>query len=139
MRKLFIDTNIIIDVLGKRIPFYESAAILLSKADRGEINVCISALSIVNTHNILSRTTSSGKVRSGLYQLKTISQIVSLNDKILDLSLNDSDFRDFEDAVQHYSALESKCDVIITRNKKDFVNASLPVMVPEEYLELPIN
>ena len=57
------------------------------------------------------------------------------NDKILTLSLA-SNFPDFEDAIQYYTALENEIECIITRNKKDFINASIPLLTAKEYLEL---
>lgn len=57
-----------------------------------------------------------------------------LNDKIIELALNDTSFKDFEDGIQYYTALESQCDSIITRNLKDFRNSAIPVFSPKEYL-----
>lgn len=60
--------------------------------------------------------------------------VISLSEKVIDLALNDLDFKDFEDALQFYSALESKQNVIITRNQRDFPKIDIPIMNPEEYL-----
>ena len=61
-------------------------------------------------------------------------RVIKLDAKIVELALNDSDFSDFEDALQYFTALENKQDILITRNLKDFKNAKLPVMTAEEYL-----
>ncbi len=60
--------------------------------------------------------------------------MLSLNDKIVDLALNDDDFGDFEDGLQYYTAIENNQDIIITRDLKDFKEAKIPVMTAEEYL-----
>ncbi len=60
--------------------------------------------------------------------------VISLSEKVIDLALNDLDFKDFEDALQFYSAMESKQNVIITRNQRDFPKIDIPIMNPEEYL-----
>ncbi len=60
--------------------------------------------------------------------------VISLSEKVIDLALNDLDFKDFEDALQFYSAMESKQNVIITRNQRDFSKIDIPIMNPEEYL-----
>jgi hypothetical protein len=61
--------------------------------------------------------------------------VISLDDKIIGLSLNDSDFKDYEDALQYYSALENGDDMIITRNLKDFLKSKIPVLTAEQYLQ----
>lgn len=63
-------------------------------------------------------------------------EILPLDDKLVELALSDGAFSDFEDGLQYYSALENKIDVIITRNKKDFKNAKIPVLTAKEYLAL---
>jgi hypothetical protein len=64
---------------------------------------------------------------------RLICEVSNIDKIIIDKSLI-SNFNDFEDAVQHYSALYDKCDILITRNKKDFKNSEIPVMTPSEFL-----
>jgi hypothetical protein len=59
---------------------------------------------------------------------------VSLNDKIIDLALNDNTFGDFEDGLQYYSAIENNMDIILTRDIKGFRSSKIPAMTPDEYL-----
>lgn len=134
MKKLFIDTNIILDLLAKREPFYQSAARLFSLADKKEIQLFVSALSFANTNYILSKINNSNKAREALLKFKVLVTIVELNDKIVELSLSDSSFTDFEDGLQYYSALKVEADIIITRNLKDFRTASIPVVTAQTYL-----
>lgn len=134
MTSLFVDTNIIIDLFAKRQGFYESASVLFSNADKGEVELLISALTFANTNYILSKLKSAKKAREILRKFKVLVRIVSSNDKIIDLALSDSGFPDLEDGLQYYTALEHHAEIIITRNKKDFKASSLPVMNAMDYL-----
>ncbi len=134
MTNLFIDTNIVIDLLAKREPFYEAAAKLFSLADRGKVKLCVSALTFANTNYVLSKMNNSIISREILTKFKVLVVVVELNDKIVELSLNDRSFSDFEDGLQHYSALENEADIIITRNLKDFKNSKIPAMTAQSYL-----
>lgn len=134
MKKLFIDTNIVIDLLVKREPFYEEAAKLFSLADRKKIILFVSALTFANTNYILSRLNNSTLARDILTKFKVLVTVVDLTDKIIELSLNDKTFSDFEDGLQYYSAIENEADIIITRNFKDFKSSKIPVISAQTYL-----
>lgn len=133
MTKLLIDTNIILDLLARRAPFYDSASKLFSLADKKKIHLSVSALSIANTAYVISRTLDAVRTREVLGRFKVLVEIIAISDKIIDLALNDSSFADFEDGIQYYSALEANQDIIITRDLKGFKNSLLPVMSAEEY------
>lgn len=135
MKKLFLNTNIVLDLLAKREPFYNDAASLFSMADKKKIQLSVSALTFATVNYILSRQKSAEEAKMILRKLKLLVHVVSLYGKVVDLSLNDSDFTDFEDALQYYSALENGVDVIITRNLKDFKKAQLPVMTAGQFLK----
>ncbi len=134
MTRLYIDTNIIIDLLAKRQPFYQSAADIFSIADQREVKLSVSSLTFANTNYILSKHKSRIQTKEILRKFKILVRVIKLDAKIVELALNDSDFSDFEDALQYFTALENKQDILITRNLKDFKNAKLPVMTAEEYL-----
>jgi predicted nucleic acid-binding protein len=135
MKKLFLDTNIIIDLLSERQPFYIEAARIFSLADKKEIEISVSALSFATTNYILLQSKKSDEAKQILRKLKLIVQVLSLDDKIVELALNDSDFKDFEDGLQYYTALEHRLDGIITRNLKDFKKSRIPVMTADQYLQ----
>jgi len=134
MNKLFIDMNILIDFLTERSPFDIQAGILFSLAEQEKIVCGTSSLSIVNTQYQLLKLMSSSLTRKVLRQFKILLIVHPLNDKIIELGLSNSDFKDFEDCLQFYSALEFGYDIIITRNQKDFKNSTIPVMSPREYI-----
>ncbi len=135
MKKLFIDTNIVIDLLSKREPFYKESAELFSLADENNISLCISSLTIANVNYILLRQLNSNKAKEVLRKLRLIVKILSLDDKIVDIALNDDSFKDFEDSLQYFTALENSQDIIITRNLKDFKASKLPVMTAKQFLK----
>ncbi|MGC1390056.1 MAG: PIN domain-containing protein [Bacteroidales bacterium] len=134
MKNLFLDTNIILDLLGNRMPFYTEAAKLFSLADKKKIKLSISSLCIADARYILSRQNPEIEVRNILRKFKVLVNVLPLDDKITDLALN-SDFRDFEDAIQYYTAIENDQDLIISRNQQDFKESKLPVMSAGEFIK----
>ena len=134
MKQLLIDTNIIIDLLGEREPFYKDAARLFSLADRGEVKLLVSALSFANTNYVLTRMLDSEKAREILSKFKVLVRVADLTEKIVELSLSDRAFSDFEDGLQYYTAIENEASIIITRNLKDFKESKIPVMTAGEFL-----
>lgn len=131
---VFIDTNVIIDLLAKREPFYYESLQLFSLADSKLIELTISTLSLVNTHYILNDVMKLKEARLIIGKFKVLVQSFALTDKVIELALNDPNFKDFEDGIQYYTALESKANSIITRNLKDFKHSTIPVMSPKEFL-----
>ncbi len=136
MKKLLLDTNIVIDLLSKRKEFYEDAAHLFSQADKKELNLTISSLTFANTNYILTKLKSAKEAREILRKFKVLVELLTLDDKIMELALSDESFPDFEDGLQYYSAIENNVDIILTRNKKDFKNSKLPVLTAKEYLAM---
>jgi len=134
MKNLFLNTNIILDLLANRMPFYMEAAKLFSLADKKKIKISISALSLADAHYILSRQNPEMEVRNILRTFKVLVNVLPLDDKITDLALN-SEFRDFEDAIQYYTAIENDQDLIITRNQQDFKESKIPVMTAGEFIK----
>lgn len=134
MSKILIDTNIVIDLLAKREPFYKSAAQLFSLADKQKIELSISSLTFANTNYVLSRLKSTQEAREILRRFRVLIKVLQLNDKLIDLALNDNDFKDFEDGLQYYTAIENEQDIIITRDLRDFKESKIPVMTAYEYL-----
>jgi predicted nucleic acid-binding protein len=136
MKKVFVDTNIVIDLLAKREPFYTEAAVLFSLAENGKVELAVSSLTIANTSYTLLRRVNATIAKSILRRLKMVVKVLSLDDKIVDLALNDERFSDFEDSLQYFTALENKQDLIITRNLKDFKNTKLPAITAKQFINL---
>ncbi|MEI8049476.1 MAG: PIN domain-containing protein [Bacteroidota bacterium] len=134
MINILLDTNIVIDLLASRDPFYVEAAELFSLADKKSLKLSVSALSLANTHYILSKFTNDQEARKILRNFKVIVDILPLDDKVVDLALN-SDFKDFEDAIQYFTAIENNQKLIVTRNKSDFKESKIPIMTAGEFIK----
>ena len=134
MNGVFVDTDIVLDLLGNRTPFYRHAAELFSIADRSEITIFVSSLSFSNLNYILSKQYSSNQARKILMKFKTLVTVLSVSDKVVELALL-SDFKDFEDALQYFTALENGVTLLLTRNLKDYKTAGIPIMTAEQYLK----
>jgi len=134
-KRVFVDTDIIYDLLAKREPFYQAAARLFTSADEGKIQIFISSLSFANLHYLPSKETSSLEAKQILRKFKLLVQITPLNEKIIDLALN-SDFNDFEDAIQYFSALQNELDILLTRNLKDYKKVQITVLTAQDFVNL---
>lgn len=135
MKKLFVDTNIVIDLLSRREAIFNEAAKLFSLADKKQVEISVSSLTIANTSYVLLRQMDSNKAKSVLRKLRLIIKILPLDDKIIGLALNDDCFLDFEDGLQNFTAIEHDQELIITRNLKDFKHSKLPAMTAKQFIE----
>jgi predicted nucleic acid-binding protein len=133
MTKIFLDTNVMLDLLGERIPFFESIAKIATLADQKKLTLVVSPLSFTTVEYVLNKFESSESVLNKLRRFKILCQVCEVNEDIIEKGLN-SNFNDFEDAVQYFTAIQSNCAIIITRNGKGFKNSSIPIMTAEEYL-----
>ena len=133
MENIFVDTNIIIDLLAKREPFYKDAQDLFTLSDKKEIQLCISSLSFANAYYAIVKHHKDVDAKKYLAKFKVLVKVLSLEDKAIELALA-SDFNDFEDAIQYACALENNIPVIVTRNDKDFKKSVILVVSPETFL-----
>jgi predicted nucleic acid-binding protein len=133
MEKVFVDTDIILDLLRYREPFYIHSANLFSAADKNEIKLFVSSLSFANLNYILLRQFSAEQARKKLFKFKTLVTVLAVTDKIVELALS-SDFKDFEDALQYFSAAENNIKILLTRNLKDYKNAEISILTAEQFL-----
>lgn len=133
MNRIFLDTNVILDLLGERVPFFDSIAKVATLADQKKLTLIVSPLSFTTIDYVLNKYETSESVLNKLRKFKIICEVCEVNEEIIDKALN-SNFKDFEDAVQYFTALQSNCSIIITRNGKDFKNSTIPIMTAEEFL-----
>jgi len=131
--KLFIDANVVLDLILKRYPFFDNIAEILTVAEIKNYTLCLSSVTFVNVNYIACKFTDKKNVLESLKKLRILFDVLIVSDAEIDKALY-SKFNDFEDAVQHYCALKYKCDYIITRDLKDFKNSEIPVMTPTEFL-----
>ncbi|MBK9731133.1 MAG: PIN domain-containing protein [Chitinophagaceae bacterium] len=136
MTKVFIDTDVCIDLLAGRKPFNKTAEILFSLADTGKIKVCVSSLAFATIDYVLRSQYSTTHSRQIIAKFKTIVNVLSVDSKTIDLAIA-SDFTDFEDAIQYCCAIENNLTTIITRNIKDYKKATIKVLTPETFISKP--
>lgn len=134
MQKILLDTNIIIDFLGERKGFYDPAAKIITLADKKKIKIYVSAVSMATAYYVLAKYENKKASLEKVRKFKVLCEISSMNNKVFEKALN-APFDDFEDALQYFSAVEDNCDLIVTRNEKDYKTALIPVMSPENYLQ----
>lgn len=135
MEKVFVDSDIVLDLLSGREPHYKYAAELFSMADENSIKIYVSSLTFANVNYILSRQLTAGQARKMLLKFKTIINVLAVNDKIIELALA-SDFHDFEDAIQYNTAIENGISTLLTRNLKDYKKADIAIMTAQQYLNI---
>jgi predicted nucleic acid-binding protein len=135
MIHILTDTDIILDVITGRLPYSVDSSALFTWIDKGEIKASASSLSFSNLYYVLRKHATHTRVVSRLKELSEILCILNVDESIIKRALQ-SDFKDFEDAIQYQSA-RSHPDirVIITRNIKDYKASELPVMSPETFLK----
>ncbi|HZY37616.1 MAG TPA: PIN domain-containing protein [Mucilaginibacter sp.] len=133
MRSLFIDSDILLDLILKRNPFYEWALGLFFLIDEKKYSGCTSVHSLLNVHYIAKKTVGEKSARASIKLLSNKINIVQENLSIVEKAL-ESDISDFEDAVQHYAAVSAGTNFIITRNIKDYKHAAIPVLTAEQFL-----
>ena len=133
-KRLFIDTNIMLDFLGERKPFYEPIAKIATLAEKKKLTMVVSPISFATVNYFLVKFENQKIAREKLRKFKIISEICSLDERTIEKGLNSS-IKDFEDALQYFSASESECEIIITRNGKDFKKSSIPTMTAYEFLK----
>lgn len=136
MKQIFMDTNVVIDFLADRQPFSLDAAKLFNMSIEGRIRIHISAVSYNNIYYVLRQSLTNNATIKLLENLADITDIADVSNQVIRQSLK-ADFKDYEDAIQYYSALTvPNIDFIVTRNTKDFKKSSLSVLTPTEAIAL---
>jgi len=133
MNKVFVDTDVILDLLSERIPHFHFSAVLFTFAEMKKIELYTTPLIMANTFYILRKQLGNDEARSALRKLRILLKIIDSSESIIDKALNSS-FTDFEDAIQYYTALENGIKIILTRNLRDYKNADMIVQTPETFL-----
>lgn len=135
IKKVFIDTDIILDVALAREPFFKNSKMILVMAENNIIIGNISSNCIANICYILRKVGGDTNARKFILGLvKYITVITIDHQNVLDALK--SKFSDFEDALQNYSAIDQQCEYIITRNIGDYKNSKLKVVTPEDFIKL---
>jgi len=135
MKTVFLDTNIVLDFFMERKGFEEDAEQILAMGYNLEFNLFISSLSFSNIAYIARQLYRGSELYDLLDQVRELVNVAEVDAWTVDRALK-LRAKDFEDALQYYSALKINADYIITRNKKDFLFSDVAVFTPKEFLSL---
>jgi predicted nucleic acid-binding protein len=133
--RVFLDTDVVLDLLLGREPFFASAAELFLAIQDGRIDGCLSPLAFSNLFYILRQQMSAPDAVGALRKLRLLVRVLPIDEKVVDLALA-SAFTDFEDALQYYTALAHDVGAVVTRNKRDYREARIPILDARECVEL---
>ena len=134
MKKVFVDSDVILDLLAKREPHYLHAAKLFTLIDQQEIIAFTSPLIFANLHYLLKKLTSNLSALKSLRKLKTLMNILPIDERVIEQALN-SEFKDFEDAIQYFTAVNNGINLILTRNKVDYKKSKITISTAEEFIK----
>ena len=134
-QKVFIDSDIILDLLLEREGFYEYAALIFENSEKGNIYVFTSSISIANISYIIRKEIKNRKkVKEYIKNLIEFIHILPVEESTIQEAL-ETDFLDFEDSIQYITAVQNQMDYILTRNKKDYKTSSIKVYDSKEFYE----
>lgn len=134
--RILIDTNIVLDILLRREPFFESSYGALKQATTNNTECLLSATAVTDIFYLLRKglgdTNQAKRALEHLLQLIMVADVLELD---IQAALSDS-MPDFEDSVVHSVAVRNKADYIITRNIRDFIGTTVPAITPQDFIKL---
>lgn len=133
MKNILIDIDVILDVLTQREPFFAPAANLWALVETGNVRAYLASHTITTLFYLMKRAKSKKLAKEAIWDLMKVFEIAPVDKKTLLLAL-ESDFTDFEDAVQFAAAKKINADFVITRNIRDYKKSDIPVASPDLYL-----
>ncbi len=134
-KKVFIDSDVILDVATGRKPFVDSSGETLAIIENGLAIGFVSSNSITNVYYVLRKISSNEKAKTFIRTIIKYLSIIPVGQAAVSKALK-SKFIDFEDGVQNHCALENDCDMIITRNLDDYRWTEIAVLAPQEFVAL---
>jgi len=138
MKKLLVDTNVFVDYFAHRGEFEKPAKLLLFGCAMGDYEIWMSSSQVTDLHFVLTHgreKQSEQEATDTIRHLRECVRIAALSESDVDEAL-EAGWSDFEDSCVYFVAKRLKAHYIITRNKKDFAQAKIPVLLPEEFLAL---
>jgi len=133
--KMLFDTNVILDVLIEREPYYQYSARCMASVEERKTEGWICSTTVTTIAYLLRKELTSENASKHIESLLTLFDISTVNKKVLIEALHNG-FTDYEDSVLAESAVVNNLEGIITRNKKDFKASKLPVYTPKEFLAI---
>jgi len=135
MKKIYFDNDVILDISIKRELDIKDSVVLLNLVEAGLFKGYTSSVIFTNTYYIQRKLVGHEISINFLKKLRLLLAILNVGDLIIQKAL-ESEFSDFEDAVQYFTAIENKMDCIITRNVEDYKNSTVPIYTPKEFLKI---
>jgi predicted nucleic-acid-binding protein len=135
LKQILFDSDVLLDILAQRQPFVVASAQALNTVVKKQVQGFVSGHAVTNIFYILRRQIGSEAARKLIENLLQHIQIASVTDEVIHQALK-SPIKDFEDAVTSAAAMSAGLEIIVTRNKADFVQSSIPAMLPEELLKM---
>ncbi|XHR95448.1 type II toxin-antitoxin system VapC family toxin [Mucilaginibacter sp. UC70_90] len=132
-KRLFLDSDVLLDMFFKREPFFFHTQILLIECIKRNIKLRTSSLVIANIVYVLRKQVGILKAKENLKNLFNSAKVLPFEFDAIETAIL-SDITDFEDAIQFHIAQKDNCDAIITRNIKDYKNSTIPVLTAEQFL-----
>lgn len=132
-KRIFVDTNVLLDVLLEREGFYYDALKIWASAELGKVEACIAAISLNNVHYVMRRLKSETTAMIAVKILMRIFKVVPVDADILRLAVDFHD-KDFEDDIQLQCALRAKCTQLFTRNPNQYDNSAIAVVPPSAFV-----
>ena len=133
MNKIFLDSDVLLDLLLDREPFMDDIAEIVEDSIISKTNLCVSPISITNINYIIGKIENRRKADTQTKKILELVKIENVGQNIITKASN-SKFKDFEDAVQNFCAIAAGHKIIITRNTKDYKESKLSIFTPKEYL-----
>lgn len=133
--KLFLDTNILIDVIANRKPWVDEALVLLELAKQKKLTLIVANFSFINLAYITRKLFTQEELYALFSDLCLYVKVVEVGGMIIKKSFQKR-WKDMEDCVQYLVAKREEADYLITRNEKDFSNSDIPVLSPSEFLDM---
>ena len=130
---LFVDSDIILDLILGRSPFVIEAKQLFVLVEAGKVAAHTTPVAFANIFYILRKQYSAEAIKAILKNLRKLLSIISVDESGVDKALS-STVTDFEDALQYHASLSTNMSFIITRNLKDYQNATIPAMTAGDFL-----
>ena len=133
MKKVFIDTNVVLDLLQYREPWVHDTIVLFQLAKEKEVELIVTDLTFINVVYVAGKNFDKKKLHETLVGLKKLVKVVPIDDACIGQALN-GDFYDFEDTTQYFAAKREHVDYILTRDESGFKMSDIPVMNVMDFL-----
>jgi len=133
--RVLIDTNVLLDVLAEREPFYAEAMRIWTLAESDQVDAYVAAISFSNCYYVVRKHGGLRSAEKAVRLLRDVFTPVDLTARIITQAI-DAGFHDFEDAIQFHSAVHAKAECLVTRNADHFPKAPLSILSPAEFLAL---